>query len=128
MDIAKRIKAFRIQYGYTQVYVADKIGVTRVTISNWEKGNTLPDILNIMSLCELYNTSLDNFMREGGISVIKEVKPKAYSSPLLVSYGSGFHTKTAQVKATVDLETGELRFFVGNDDVEKIKSVDQNKK
>lgn len=38
MMIAEKIKNARIQKGYTQEHVAEKLLVSRQTVSNWENG------------------------------------------------------------------------------------------
>lgn len=58
MKIADKIKNARIQTGYTQEQVAEKLLVSRQTISNWENGKSLPDIMMLRSKlyisCALY--------------------------------------------------------------------------
>ena len=49
MRIADKIKNARIQKGYTQEQVAEELLVTRQTISNWENGKSLPDIISIIN-------------------------------------------------------------------------------
>lgn len=41
MMIAEKIKNARIQKGYTQEQVAEKLLVSRQTVSNWENGDSL---------------------------------------------------------------------------------------
>lgn len=39
--MSKEMKVFRVEHGLTQAGLADLLGVTRVTISNWERGKTI---------------------------------------------------------------------------------------
>lgn len=64
MRIADRIKNARIQKEYTQEQVADNLFVSRQTISNWENGKSLPDIISIIRMSELYELSLDELMKD----------------------------------------------------------------
>jgi len=41
-DAAKRIKSIRTQYGLRQQELADRLGVTQITISRWEQGRSTP--------------------------------------------------------------------------------------
>ncbi len=50
MEIEKKLKEARENANLTQEQVAEKIMVSRQTISNWENGKTLPDIVSIMKL------------------------------------------------------------------------------
>ena len=59
MEIKKKLKDARANAGLTQEQVAEKIMVSRQTISNWENGKSLPDIISIINLSDLYQISLD---------------------------------------------------------------------
>lgn len=59
MRIADKIKNARIQKEYTQEQAAENLFVSRQTISNWENGKSLPDILSIIRMSELYELSID---------------------------------------------------------------------
>lgn len=59
MDISKQIKKYRLESKLSQEELADKIFVTRQTISNWENGKNYPDINSIVLLCTLFDVSLD---------------------------------------------------------------------
>ena len=63
MKIEMKLKDARIQAGLTQEQVAEIIMVSRQTISNWENGKSLPDIVSIMSLSDLYQISIDELLK-----------------------------------------------------------------
>lgn len=63
MEIEKKLKDARVKAGLTQEQVAEKIMVSRQTISNWENGKSLPDIVSIMNLSDLYQISLDELLK-----------------------------------------------------------------
>ncbi len=44
MEIGKKLKSVRVQKGFTQEAVAEKIQVTRQTISNWENEKSYPEL------------------------------------------------------------------------------------
>ena len=73
MRIADKIKNARIQKGYTQEQVAENLLVSRQTISNWENGKSLPDIISIIKMSELYEISLDEMMK-GDKALLKKVE------------------------------------------------------
>ena len=64
MDIGQKLKEKRTQAGLTQEAVAEKIGVSRQTVSNWENNRSYPDIVSILRLSDLYEVSLDEFLKE----------------------------------------------------------------
>ncbi len=64
MDIGQKLKTARINCDLTQELVAEKIGVSRQTISNWENNKTYPDIISVIALSDLYSVSLDSLLKE----------------------------------------------------------------
>ena len=54
MEIGKKLKNARVQSGMTQENVAEKINVSRQTISNWENEKSYPDIISVIELQDLY--------------------------------------------------------------------------
>ena len=54
------LKAARVNAGFTQVEVAEKLGVAPSTLRNWEMGITFPKQPAIEKMCELYNVPYDN--------------------------------------------------------------------
>jgi transcriptional regulator with XRE-family HTH domain len=63
MKINQKLKNARINMNLTQEDVAEKIMISRQTISNWENGKSLPDIMSIINLSELYQISLDELLK-----------------------------------------------------------------
>lgn len=64
MDIGQRLKEVRSASGLNQEAVAEQIGVSRQTISNWENDRCYPDILSVIKLSSLYSISLDILLKE----------------------------------------------------------------
>lgn len=63
MEIGKKLKSTRLQKGLTQEAVAEKIQVSRQTISNWENEKSYPDIVSVINLSNLYEISLDELLK-----------------------------------------------------------------
>lgn len=63
MEIGQKLKNARIQSGMTQENVAEKLNVSRQTISNWENEKSYPDIINVIELSNLYSISLDVLLK-----------------------------------------------------------------
>ena len=63
MEIGKMLKDARMKSGFTQETVAEKINVSRQTISNWENEKSYPDIISVIALSDLYSTSLDDLLK-----------------------------------------------------------------
>lgn len=54
----------RLSKNMTQEALAEKLGVSRQTISKWEMDTALPEIDKAIELCRIFNCSLDNLFRE----------------------------------------------------------------
>lgn len=59
MYIGKKLKELRIQLGYSQEQLANELGVTRQTLSNWECGKTVPDSVQLSKISKQLNISID---------------------------------------------------------------------
>lgn len=63
MEIGKQLKNARMHSGLTQENVAEKLHVSRQTISNWENEKSYPDIISVIELSSLYSISLDDLLK-----------------------------------------------------------------
>ncbi|WP_075718071.1 helix-turn-helix domain-containing protein [Roseburia sp. 499] len=71
MEIGKQIKKYRLELNLSQDDLAEKIFVTRQTISNWENDKNYPDIKSLLLLSSLFDTSLDILVK-GDLEEMKE--------------------------------------------------------
>lgn len=62
MKLGNRLFHARKKRGLSQEEVAEKLGVSRQTISKWETDETVPDIRQSKKMAVLYNTSLDDLI------------------------------------------------------------------
>lgn len=62
MNLGNNLFQARKKAGLSQEKVAEKLGVSRQTISKWETDETLPDIYQSKRLSSLYNLSLDELI------------------------------------------------------------------
>lgn len=63
MEIGKKLKDARMRSGFTEESVAEKVNVSRQTISNWENEKSYPDIISVIELSNLYSISLDELLK-----------------------------------------------------------------
>ena len=61
---SENLKKFRLAKGFTQEQVADKLNVNAQTVSRWECGTTLPDVLMLPELSGLYEVTVDDFYKK----------------------------------------------------------------
>ena len=57
--LSQRIYELRISFGWTQVQLAQKLGITKQTVSNWENDNIQPSIDMLIKLSKIFNVSTD---------------------------------------------------------------------
>lgn len=57
--LSKRIYELRISFGWTQVQLAQKLSITKQTVSNWENDNIQPSIDMLVKLSKTFNVSTD---------------------------------------------------------------------
>ncbi len=62
MTIADKIKKLRKDNNMTQEDLAEKMNVSRQTISKWETNMVIPDANNIVSICKLFNITTDELL------------------------------------------------------------------
>lgn len=75
MELNEQIKKYRTEMNLSQEELAEKIYVTRQSVSNWENGKTYPDIHSLLLLSSLFGISLDQLVK-GDIEVMKEAIQK----------------------------------------------------
>ena len=62
-DIGSKIKRARLEKKLTQEQIAELLGVSRQTISNWENEKSYPDIISVIKMSECYDVSLDYLLK-----------------------------------------------------------------
>ena len=61
-QIGKKITNLRKANNMTQMELADKLGISFQAVSNWERGNTMPDISKLPELAETFHISVDELL------------------------------------------------------------------
>lgn len=64
MEFSEKIKALRKKENWTQEELAKKINVSNQAVSKWETGRGFPDISNLIQICDLFNITLDELVRQ----------------------------------------------------------------
>lgn len=62
--VAENIKKARTEQNMTQMDLADRMGVSYQAVSNWERGNSMPDISKLPELCEILEISFEELVSE----------------------------------------------------------------
>lgn len=75
MELGKQIKKHRQEVQLSQEELAERVYVSRQTISNLENDKSYPDVNSLVLLSETFQISLDNLIK-GDIEVMKDVIQK----------------------------------------------------
>ena len=75
MELGKQIKKHRQEVQLSQEELAERVYVSRQTISNWENDKSYPDVNSLVLLSETFQISLDKLIK-GDIEVMKDVIQK----------------------------------------------------
>lgn len=74
MTLPERLMKLRKAAGLSQEEVAEKLELTRQTVSKWETGQSSPDLDKVLPLCDLYHITPDELLHEGGSDEADELK------------------------------------------------------
>ena len=77
MNLGDRLFHARKKCGLSQEAVAEKLGVSRQTISKWETDETVPDIYQSKKMARLYHVLLDDLIEfDAALDEIQEIIDK----------------------------------------------------
>lgn len=68
MSLGDKLLDLRKKAGLSQEDVADKLGVSRQTVSKWETNQTIPELIKVKLLSQLYNVSYDYLINGSNLS------------------------------------------------------------
>lgn len=68
MHLGEKIQQLRKAGGLSQEQLAEKLGVSRQSVSKWESGQSLPEIDKIIQISSLFSVSTDSLLKEESVS------------------------------------------------------------
>ena len=71
MELGNQIKRYRNEGNLSQEALAEKVYVSRQTVSNWENDKSYPDVKSLLLLSEVFHTSLDTLIKED-VEIMKQ--------------------------------------------------------
>ncbi len=100
MKLAEKLIIQRKRSGMSQEQLADKLGITRQSVSKWEAGSSVPEISKLIAMSELFKVSLDYLLKDyldeenGRMNTQDEDLKKTYErSSSDEAYQSGDHAR-----------------------------------
>ena len=109
------LKYLRKKNGYTQEQIAERIGVSRQAVAKWERGETLPDIDNVISLAGVYGVTVDSLVRNA-TSYDLEAADKKHMFGLVRVNDKGQITLPKQCREVFGLEPQDTLLVLGDED------------
>lgn len=112
IEIANRLVQLRKKCGYSQEELAGKLGLSRQSVSKWERAEASPDTDNLIELAKLYNVSLDDLLNPD--VNLDEVINKAEKNP---NEGSDVDAKEPheEKESSVDIGKDGIHISDGDD-------------
>lgn len=107
MSVGQKLLELRKSKQLSQEEVAEKLNVTRQTISKWETDQSMPDFDKILPLCKLYDISADELLT-GKRSTENEVKKEEVSNLNEIDYSE----KELKRKRALGLSFSIIIYFV----------------
>ena len=63
-QLGTNIAAYRKRMGLTQAGLAEKLNYSDKAVSKWERGESVPDLLTLVQLSELFYVSVDDLLQD----------------------------------------------------------------
>ena len=114
-DLGNKIAHKRKDIGLTQIEFAEKLNVTRQTVSRWEAGTVMPDIDKISDIAEILEVSCDYLLRDD-VTDEKDNTQKGVSRVLGALKGKRVKLNFFEDESDIDLYNKEcvIEDFEGN--------------
>ena len=111
--INERLKDLRREKGYSLEYVAEKINVSRQTVSKWESGETVPDVLKCKELADIYDISMDELLAEKGEDP-EEKRTGKYAFGVVRVGERGQIVIPSRARKIFGISKGDMLLFLGD--------------
>lgn len=94
MNLGKNLQYLRRKNGnMTQEKLAERMGVSRQTVSKWESGESVPEVSKLIELCELFSCTVDALLRDDMSARsrvylpirVERIRPFRYASYTVIS-------------------------------------------
>ena len=86
MNLKDNLKKIRKEYNLSQEELADKLGVSRQSVSKWESGGAYPEMDKVLQICKIFNLNIDELLNQD----IKEVTESKQSKNNINKYIDDF--------------------------------------
>ena len=99
MQLGEKLQLLRSRNGISQEELAEKLGISRQSVSKWESGQSIPDLKKLIILSDIYNVTIDSLVKDGDeYDILQETDAKVIDND----------TKSTQV--IINLHGGRLEY------------------
>ena len=87
MNLGLNIKKHRLSKEMTQEELAEKLNISRQSVSKWERAESCPDTDNLIELAKIYNVTLDESLKlyAEGVKLLKFCNSKLEQAQIKIS-------------------------------------------
>ena len=112
MKIGEQLKIQREQRGWSQQILADRLKISRQSVSKWEQGTALSSFANVVLISDLFNLTIDDLVRDD--TDLRRTFDRPVTGPLglIVVGGLGMAIPLAVVALALGIHTATLLDWV----------------
>lgn len=107
MFFNEKLKMLRKESNLTQEELAEKLNVSRQAITKWESGDGTPDIENLKQISILFNTTIDELVKENKNVTIEKEEQFTYVEELEIDHTKHFDINICKIQELSILPNAE---------------------
>ena len=93
MILAEKISEERKKNGWSQEELAEKLSVSRQSVSKWESGQSVPDLNRILEMARIFGVTTDYLLKDEIEELKKKLSGKGLANNKIESYSFYFSQK-----------------------------------
>lgn len=106
MKFGDKLVALRKKNGLSQEELAEKLNVSRQSVSKWESNNTYPETDKIVQICNLFNCSMDDLINDKIIDIDQVERKEKNNLSINIDSLLNFITKTIDMFSSMTFGSG----------------------
>lgn len=101
MDFSEKLITLRRREGLSQEQLADRLGVTRQSVSKWESGAVMPELIKLITLSEMFDVSVDYLVKDW-LEEPGEAEPDTSDSPFSAQQAARLEQKVDDLTRSIN--------------------------
>lgn len=98
MEFSEKLITLRRREGMSQEQLADRLGVTRQSVSKWESSAAMPELVKLIALSELFGVSVDYLVKDR----VEEAEPDTPDSPFSAQQAARLEQKVDDLTRSIN--------------------------